>query len=881
MAKRKIIISERDNIAALFEGEKAIEFIINRGEMLLGDVYLSEVENILPSIDAAFVSVSHNKMGFLHSSDVEGRGELKSRLKPKQRMITQVIKEPTGHKGPRVTTNLSLPGRFLVVMPESRGISISRKIENPAERARLKSICNLMKPSGVGIIIRTEAQGQSDTDIQEDLEVLLERWQTIASLADTVKPPALLYRDQDLLYRVVRELVTEDVEELVLDTAYGAQRAQQLLQNWNLDKSIKVTAHTGATSVMVAKNVEREIKQALQTKVPLPSGGYLYIQPTEALCVVDVNSGRFTSLQSQSQTIKITNLEACKEIARQLRLRNIGGMVVVDFIDMDNRADQLAVLQAFEADLAPDKAKPQVGQLTDLGLVEMTRHRQGQALSEIFGSQCGACHGTGHGTPAFNWASTSGEPSEFRPMGSRAIATSGGSSGSATGRTGSGRSSSSSANGASKPATALDARAPRGASAAAKRGAVENATEATEEAPVAKVPRTLEAKAPATRAGRPTAASARSKEKEAPLPLVENDDDSPVTEGMPSVAARVALPQWLMASVPLNPKLDMYEVTSQQLAQAFGLHFALSVPTGVLPRAAHQWLSRLNAQCTSFMSLYQAFKYRQSQGNYLPMEEEEDNGDAPPDRQTESAPEQVAHSPAAPRSLSADRLNSLNAEVAAAVGSSPESTDANGSELLAIVEEVVKPALLGRLMDKLQTWRHGDTPEDGLEPEDDGRPAKKAAASRKTASTPAELTGDDTAKTRQEQAQQWIDAPATESQADLDALGLAPLPNVFEETEEPVVVAPLDEVSPAPQTAAVLPSEEPEVLEATNDEPDHDEATEDEEDEHEDEEGDDEAQEAPEGGVTSPLQKNLVKVKPKTLVPLKKKKPKKPAKGKK
>jgi ribonuclease E len=875
MAKRKIIISERDNIAALFEGEKAIEFIINRGEMLLGDVYLSEVENILPSIDAAFVSVSHNKMGFLHSSDVEGRGELKSRLKPKQRMITQVIKEPTGHKGPRVTTNLSLPGRFLVVMPESRGISISRKIENPAERARLKSICNLMKPSGVGIIIRTEAQGQSDTDIQEDLEVLIERWQTIASLADTVKPPALLYRDQDLLYRVVRELVTEDVEELVLDTAYGAQRAQQLLQNWNLDKSIKVTAHTGATSIMVAKNVEREIKQALQTKVPLPSGGYLYIQPTEALCVVDVNSGRFTSLQSQSQTIKITNLEACKEIARQLRLRNIGGMVVVDFIDMDNRADQLAVLQAFEADLAPDKAKPQVGQLTDLGLVEMTRHRQGQALSEIFGSQCGACHGTGHGTPVFNWASTSGEPSEFRPMGSRAIATPG-SGGAGTGRSSSsGRSSST--NGASKPAAPLEVRAPRGA-AAAKRGAVEHAAEVTDEAPVAKVPRTLEAKPPTARGGRPAAASARSKEKEVALPLPENDDDSSVTEGTSPVAARVALPQWLMASVPLNPKLDVYEVTSQQLAQAFGLHFALSVPTGVLPRAAHQWLSRLNAQCTSFMSLYQAFKYRQSQGNYLPMmEEDEEQGDASSDTLSDAPPPPAVTT----ASLSADRLSTLNAEVAAAVAPATEATtDPNGSELLAIVEEVVKPALLGRLMDKLQTWRHGDTPEGILEPEDDGRPAKKASASRKTATTPAELATEGTAKTRQEQTQQWIEAPATQSQDDLDALGLAPLPNVFEEPEE-TAVEPLDEVSEAAQPAAmVTPSEEPEVLEAANDEPDHDDvAAEDEEDEHEDE--DDEAEEAPEGGVTSPLQKNLVKVKPKALVPLKKKKPKKPAKGKK
>jgi Rne/Rng family ribonuclease len=404
-AKRKIVISERDNIAALFEGDQALEFIIHRGEILLGDVYLAEVENILPSIDAAFVNVGGDKMGFLHSSDVQGRGELKTRLKPKQKLVVQVMKEPTGHKGPRVTTNISLPGRFLVLMPEAKGVSLSRKIENANERNRLKSIVSVVKPSGVGIIIRTEAEGQSEADLQEDFEVLLERWQNIVSMADSADPPALLYRDQDLLYRVIREMVTEDVDELVVDTAFGYQRAQQLLQNWNLDKTLRVSQYNGSQSIMVAMGVEREIRQALQTKVSMPSGGYLYIQHTEALTVVDVNSGRFTSLQSQSDTIRITNLEACKEIARQLRLRNIGGMVVVDFIDMESRADQLAILQAFEAELEPDKAKPQVGQLTDLGLVEMTRHRQGQALAEIFASKCQTCMGTGQHIESFTWAS--------------------------------------------------------------------------------------------------------------------------------------------------------------------------------------------------------------------------------------------------------------------------------------------------------------------------------------------------------------------------------------------------------------------------------------------------------------------------------------------
>ncbi|MDX2085274.1 MAG: Rne/Rng family ribonuclease [Candidatus Melainabacteria bacterium] len=415
MANRKVIISERDNIAALFEGDRAIEFLIHRGDMLLGDVYLATVENILPSIDAGFVNVGGDKMGFLHSSDVQGKGDLKKRLEPKQKLVVQVMKEPTGHKGPRVTTNISLPGRFLVMMPQSKGISISRKIEQQAERSRLKSAVSLIKPPGLGVIIRTEAEGQKDSDVQEDFETLMERWQNIVAMADTAEPPALLYRDQDLLYRVIRETVTEDVDEIVVDTSFGFQRAQQLLQNWNLDKTIKVSQYTGNQSIMIAKGVDREIRQALQTKVPLPSGGYLYIQPTEALTVVDVNSGKFTSLQSQAETIRITNLEATKEIARQLRLRNIGGMIVVDFIDMESRADQLAILQAFENELAPDKAKPQVGQLTDLGLVEMTRHRQGQSLSEIFTKKCSACHGTGLSLDEFHWASP-GMEGDFKSL---------------------------------------------------------------------------------------------------------------------------------------------------------------------------------------------------------------------------------------------------------------------------------------------------------------------------------------------------------------------------------------------------------------------------------------------------------------------------------
>jgi len=344
---KSIIISERDNIAAISENGRVLEFFIHRGDILLGDIYLARVENILPSIDAAFVHVGSDKMGFLHASDVTGKGALKERIKPKQSIMVQVVKEPTGHKGPRVTMAISIPGRFLVLMPDEKGVNVSKKIASPKERARLKSVVSLLKPTGVGVIIRTEAENQSEAEIQEDLEFLLEKWNSIITASDTVTAPNLLHRDQDLLYRVIRESVTEDVNEIILDTSFGYHRATQLLQSWNISHKLNVTVHKGTDSILVAKGIEREIRNALQTKVNLPSGGYLYIQTTEALSVVDVNSGKFTSSATQDETIRKTNLEAVTEIARQLKLRNIGGMIIVDFIDMENRVDQLAVLEEF------------------------------------------------------------------------------------------------------------------------------------------------------------------------------------------------------------------------------------------------------------------------------------------------------------------------------------------------------------------------------------------------------------------------------------------------------------------------------------------------------------------------------------------------------
>lgn len=392
--RKSLLISEQDNIAALLENDRVCEFFVNRGELLLGDIYTCTVENILPGIDAAFVNLGKDKMGFLHANDVPGQGPLKERLVPKQKLLVQITKEPTGHKGPRVSTAISLPGRFLVLVPEERGVSISRRISESRERARLKSVVNLMKPPGVGLIIRTEAKGQGENELFEDFQQLWDTWQTIVSEAEASIGPLLIYRDQDLLYRVIRDAYSHEVNEIIVDSPDGQKRAADYLQGW-ASKNTKVSFHVGDESLLVSRGMDREIETALTDRAELPSGGHLNIEPTEALTVIDVNSGRFTSSRTQAETVRRTNLEAAQEIPRQLRLRNIGGMVIVDFIDMESRKDQQQVLEVFQRALEEDRAKPQIGQLSDLGLVELTRRRQGQSLRELFTAECTHCTGQG------------------------------------------------------------------------------------------------------------------------------------------------------------------------------------------------------------------------------------------------------------------------------------------------------------------------------------------------------------------------------------------------------------------------------------------------------------------------------------------------------
>lgn len=403
---KQIIIAEQHRLAAVFEEDQIQELVVATGSHQVGDIYLGSVENVLPGIDAAFVNIGDaQRNGFIHVTDLgplrlkRGSGTITELLVPQQKVLVQVMKEPTGSKGPRLTGNITLPGRYLVLMPYGRGVNLSRRITGSQERSRLRALAILVKPAGMGLLVRTEAQAMAEEAIMEDLEELLTRWESILAEASSAAPPALLGRDDDFIVRVLRDMYTNDVNRIVVDSHTGLKRVKQQIINWNGGKTppgILIDHHREKTSILEYFRVNAAIREALKPRVDLPSGGYVIIEPTEALTVIDVNSGSFTSSATARETVLWTNCEAATEIARQLRLRNIAGVIIVDFIDMDSRKDQLRVLQHFEEALLSDKARPQVAQLSELGLVELTRKRQGQNIYELFGHTCKTCNGLGH-----------------------------------------------------------------------------------------------------------------------------------------------------------------------------------------------------------------------------------------------------------------------------------------------------------------------------------------------------------------------------------------------------------------------------------------------------------------------------------------------------
>ena len=398
---QQIVIAEQLRIAAVLSDERVDELIVAQGRYQIGDVYLGTVENVLPGIDAAFVNIGESeKNGFIHVTDLgplrlkKGSAGITELLEPRQKVLVQVMKEPTGTKGPRLTGNLALPGRYLVLQPHGLGVNISRRISAEAERNRLRALGVLIKPPGAGLLIRTEAEGISEELLIDDLEALLRQWEAIQQAAETAVPPVLLNRDEDFIHRILRDHMGPDLARVVVDDPAAVSRVGSFLGAEH--GNVLVEAHDESTELLEHYKINAAIRDALKPRVDLPSGGYVIIEPTEALTVIDVNSGSFTRSANARETVLWTNVEAAIEIARQLKLRNIGGVIIIDFIDMDSRRDQLQLLEHFTTATRDDSARPQIAQLTELGLVELTRKRQGQNIYELFGRACPSCAGLGH-----------------------------------------------------------------------------------------------------------------------------------------------------------------------------------------------------------------------------------------------------------------------------------------------------------------------------------------------------------------------------------------------------------------------------------------------------------------------------------------------------
>jgi len=398
---QQIVIAEHLRIAAVLSDDRVDELVVAQGRYQIGDVYLGTVENVLPGIDAAFVNIGESeKNGFIHITDLgplrlrKGGASITELLEPRQKVLVQVMKEPTGTKGPRLTGNLTLPGRFLVLQPHGQGVNISRRIDSENERNRLRALGVLIKPPGAGLLIRTEAEGVGEDLLIDDLENLLRQWEGIQQAAESATPPVLLNRDEDFVHRVLRDFYGPEVVRVVVDTPEAVGRVQAFL---GADQAnLVVEHHDESSEILEHYKVNAAIRDALKPRVDLPSGGYIIVEPTEALTVIDVNSGSFTRSANARETVLWTNCEAAVEIARQLKLRNIGGVVVIDFIDMESRRDQLQLLEHFTQAVRHDAARPQIAQLTELGLVELTRKRQGQNIYELFGRACPSCGGLGH-----------------------------------------------------------------------------------------------------------------------------------------------------------------------------------------------------------------------------------------------------------------------------------------------------------------------------------------------------------------------------------------------------------------------------------------------------------------------------------------------------
>ena len=394
-------------VAVMQDGTLANLFI-ERSEPVAGNIYKARVNNVLPGMEAAFVDIGLERNAFLHVADIRsqrldgeeveesfGRGAIAERLRAGQEILVQVTKEPMGTKGARVTTYVALPAHYLVLMPTVNYVGVSRRITNEGERKRLRQIADRIRPEGMGVIVRTAAEGVDEKVLVDDVAFLQQMWTRVLERARANRAPALVYQDLRLIRRVVRDLFTDDVDRFVVDSSEEHSRVADLLGSFAPQLRDRLVLHRDGEPVFERYGVEREIDRALRRRVWLKSGGYIVFDRTEALTVIDVNTGKYVGKTDLASTILKNNLEAVAEIVRQITLRDIGGIILVDFIDMEKEDHRRRVLDALEEAVKRDRAKLHVIDLTGLGLVEITRKRVYQDLEEIMRIPCPYCEGRG------------------------------------------------------------------------------------------------------------------------------------------------------------------------------------------------------------------------------------------------------------------------------------------------------------------------------------------------------------------------------------------------------------------------------------------------------------------------------------------------------
>jgi ribonuclease G len=372
-----------------------------------GNIYRGRVENVLPGMQAAFINIGEEKNAFLYIDDIlhkedenEGGDDQKhptitDLLHEGQELLVQMVKEPMGTKGARVVTQITIPGRYLVLLPTVDYVGVSRKIETEAERERLKGIVAKFKSPGVGLIVRTVAEGVAGADLQTDYEFLVGVWKKITKKISKGNCPALLYRDHDLLYRILRDYLSKDVSELYIDDPEVYDKALELVKVLAPSLKNRIQLYQGELPLFETYNVNAQLQKALQRKSWLDCGAYLIIDQTEALTVIDVNTGKFTGSTSLEDTVFQTNLMAAGEIARQIRLRNLAGIIIVDFIDMVSDEERARVIEKLNREFEADKTKVNILGFTSLGLLELTRKKTKQSLKEQLLTECPHCDGTG------------------------------------------------------------------------------------------------------------------------------------------------------------------------------------------------------------------------------------------------------------------------------------------------------------------------------------------------------------------------------------------------------------------------------------------------------------------------------------------------------